>query len=340
MKKANTVRISDIAEIAGVSTATVCRVLNKKGNVSDEIQKRVIKVLEEMEYSPQPKRKRNGVKPWVVVLNEQHIKTFESEVLSAVQEEAFERGYLINGMQMPQNLDKQEEIFSQLKKHKLEGIISTGFFLEPNEWIRLQKELNVPVVLLNTRVSHPNIACLLVNFENTISSAIKHLLDLGHTRIAYFGDQSNQFSQAQMIGVEGALMLKDIKYSQKFRISVPHTAEGASQGINLIMMLPKEERPTAIIAFDDDFAIHIMYALRYYNISIPDDISLLGFDNIPMAAHTYPSLTTIDIPQKRIGKLLVGLLEQLIKREGDDYVGHIIVEGSLVVRNSTGPVKI
>jgi len=340
MKQTNSnIKISDIANIAGVSSATVCRVLNKNGNVSEEVQKRVAKAVEETGYSPQPKRERSGAKPWIAVLNEQHIKAFESEVLSAVQEAALEKGYLANGLQLPQNPEKNAEVFRQLKMHKLAGIISIGFFLEPEEWIHIQRELNTPLVLLNTQISDSNIAYLLVNFENTISNAIKHLLDLGHTRIAYLGDESNPFSKAQMKGVEGALMQRDMKYSPEFRISVPNTAEGASQGINRIMMLPREERPTAIIAFDDDFAIHLMYALRYYNLSIPEDISLIGFDNIPMAAHTYPTLTTIDIPKYRIGRHLVELLEQMIKKENGDRVGHIIVDGTLVVRNSTGPVK-
>jgi DNA-binding LacI/PurR family transcriptional regulator len=137
--------------------------------------------------------------------------------------------------------------------------------------------------------------------------------------------------------VEVALNQHGSKYPDEYRISVPHTPEGAFQAINRIIDLPLESRPTAILTFDDEFAVHILNALHYYHVKVPEDISVIGFDNIPMAAHTYPPLTTIDLPKYRIGRQLVTLLQQLIENNGEGLIGQVTIDGSLLVRKSTGP---
>jgi LacI family transcriptional regulator len=90
-----------------------------------------------------------------------------------------------------------------------------------------------------------------------------------------------------------------------------------------------------VFAFDDVLAIHILNAVRYYGLRVPDDISILGFDNIVMAGHSNPPLTTVDVPKRRIGRLMVNLLAALQKKP-HETLGHTIIEGSVVVRASTG----
>lgn len=330
-------KISDIARVAGVSAATVCRVLNDKTNVKEDLRVRVMQASEQLGYKPQ--RVHNKTEPWLVVLAESSINAFYAQVLSSIQEQALEKGYMSYIVQMPQNSDKKTEVLNQIGKQNWSGIISTGFSQQDDVWIKLQEEMQVPIVIMNSTVSHPNIACLRVNFTAAIGYAIQHLTGLGHRRIAYLGDLNDQFSRDELTGVELALQQHGASYPEEYKISVTHTAAGASQGLSQIMMLPPENRPTAIIAFDDEFAIHIMNALRYHNLSVPDDMSLVGFDNIPMAARTYTPLTTIDIPKYRVGQQLVELMLQLIENKPDKPIGYMVVDGTLVVRSSTGPVK-
>jgi DNA-binding LacI/PurR family transcriptional regulator len=163
------------------------------------------------------------------------------------------------------------------------------------------------------------------------------LLDLNHTRIAYLGDLENNFSAQEFASIEKALAKRGLSYPDEYRLSIPHNAEGASLGISRMMMLPPEKRPTAYLTFDDEMAIHVLNLLHYYGQRIPEDVSVVGFDNIPMAAHTYPPLTTIDVPKRRVGRQMVLLIEKLIENEVEGSLGHTIVDASLVVRGSTGP---
>jgi DNA-binding LacI/PurR family transcriptional regulator len=335
-KKQNVVTINDIAQKAGVSTATVCRILNNHKNVAEDVALRVNKVIEESGYTPKPRQKRMGVMPYVAVLTDMPIGSFESDVLFAIQDRAIELGLIAGIYQMPKSTQKQAEIYRQLKQHRLEGIIFVGFYLKPEEWIKLQSDMNVPMAILNDSITYPNIACVNVNFERAITHAIGHLYDLGHTRIAYIGDYANQFSKMELHGVETELSQRGLNYPEEYYISVSHSSEGASQAINRIMILPADKRPTAIIAFDDEFAIHIMNALWYYKLRIPEDISLIGFDNIHMSYSTFPPLTTVDIPKHRIGRQLLELIVQL-RENKEQPIGNIVVNGSLIVRNSTGP---
>ncbi len=332
-------KIVDIAKEAKVSTATVCRVLNEKSNVSDEIRARVQQVVDKLDYKPQRIHKKSVQRPCIIVAADSTITAFYSQVLSAIQEQALERGYLIYILPMPRNADKQAEAFRQIQQQSWAGMISAGFDLLSEDWSRRQEQLRIPMVVMNTLVSHTNIACLRVDFQSAITNAVRHLTDLGHERIAYLGDLNDQFSQDELSGVERALIERGGKYPEEYRLSVVHTPEGASQGISRIMMLPEKLRPTAIVAFDDEFAINILNALHYYQLRIPEDISIIGFDNIPMSARTYPPLTTVDVPKYRIGQQLVELLIQLIDSQQSEPIGNMIVDGTLVVRASTGPAK-
>jgi DNA-binding LacI/PurR family transcriptional regulator len=340
MDKKADIKIVDIAREANVSTATVCRVLNDKNNVSDDVRTTVQNIINKYNYKPQRVHKKTTQKPLIIVTTERHITAFYAQVLSAIQEQAEEHGYLMYIFPMPQDPEKQQDVFRYLQQQQpCAGMISAGFYLSPENWVRVQEQLRLPTVIMNTQVSHPNIACLRVNFQSAITNAMRHLVDLGHERIAYLGDMNDQFSQDELAGVERAMKERGWTYPEEYRFSVALTPEGASQGVSRIMMLPEELRPTAIIAFDDDFAINILNALRYYQLRVPEDISVIGFDNIPISARTYPSLTTVDVPKYRIGQQLVELLMQLIDNRQAEPIGNIFVDGTLVVRASTGPAK-
>jgi LacI family repressor for deo operon, udp, cdd, tsx, nupC, and nupG len=338
MKTSSLPKISDIARRADVSTATVSRALNDKGTVSEGVRRRVIEASEALGYQPQRVHNKTSALRLVAVLADSLISAFFSQILAAMQEQANELGLVAMIVQMPARPEKRAEIIRQLKSKSWAGIISAGFYMSPEEWIDLQQNTHAPLVLLNTSMEHPSMATLKVNFEEASVNAIQHLLDLGHTRIIYLGDLGNEFSAAEFHGVEMALSHHGYSYPDEYRFSISHTPEGASQGIHRIMMLPAESRPTAAFVFDDELAIHVLNMLKYYNLRVPEDISIVGFDNIPMAAYTSPQLTTIDVPKYRIGRQMITLLQHLIENDINEPVGQIIIDGSLVVRGSTGPV--
>jgi len=104
-----------------------------------------------------------------------------------------------------------------------------------------------------------------------------------------------------------------------------------------LLTLPKTERPTAVLAYNDVMALGALHAIRTYRLSVPEDISVIGFDGVAMAAHSNPPLTTIEQPKYRMGKLAMQMLRQLIQGQPTLSSGYTLMESPLVVRESTGP---
>lgn len=329
--------VADVGRVAGVSVASVSRALQDKNLVSDELYQRVMAAVKEVGYRPQRVHKSTTITPWVVVLITHIAQQFYTQVSLGIQEHAEANGYLPVIFRLMDGKDQVSRIIKQIHGIPLTGIVALGIEdLTAEEWIQVSEEAQAPITILNQRVNHPKIASVMVNFEAASAQVTRHLLDLGHTRIAYLGDHNWSLSADEFNGMRAALNERGISYPDEFRISIPYVPEGASQGVSRLMALPPDQRPTAIFAFDDEVAIDVLTALRYYDMRIPEDISVVGFDNIPMAAHTYPSLTTVDVPQRRIGLQMVSLLEELANNSDNDF-GATLVNCSLVVRRSTGP---
>jgi DNA-binding LacI/PurR family transcriptional regulator len=335
-KAAPTIR--DVARQAGVSTASVSRVLNKRETTTGDLYARVTAAIQELGYRPQRSRvKAAPPSPWLFVLTETLEDPFFLQVIAGIQEQAGEHGFLPAILPVSERRGRLTEVLEQLKAQPAIGLIAAGVYLKAEEWISYQQEAGIPIVVMNTQVYHPHIASVMVDFETAAFQATQYLLSLNHTRIAFMGNYANEFAAAELSGVRRALQAHGVDYPEDYRFSVAHTPEGASQGISKMMLLPEEARPTAIFAFDDLLAIQILNAMRYYRLKAPGDISVLGFDNIPMSAHSNPPLTTVDIPKRRIGRLMVMLINDLLaKRESP---GATIIEGSLIVRASTSPAR-
>jgi DNA-binding LacI/PurR family transcriptional regulator len=334
MTKAPT--ISDVARAAGVSVASVSRALSNSKSVTDELHARVMAAVETTGYRPQRSHRHSMKAPWLAILVTDIVEQFHLQVIGGIQEQAEAKGYLPVIIQVTGGSAQLSGILRQMRGITLAGIIAVGLDLTSEAWIEHWDAVQTPIVVLNTPVSHPKIASILVDFETAASQATQHLLDLGHSRIVYLGDYDNRLSAAEFRGIVNTLARRGIAYPDAYRISIPNTVEGVSQGVSRIMALPAEARPTAIFAFDDEVAINVLNALRYYELCVPEDISVVGFDNIPMAAHTFPPLTTLDVPKRRAGRQMVLLLEDLQKNQQHRF-GTTIIEATLVVRRSTGP---
>ena len=330
------ITITDVARAVGVSIASVSRALNNSKSVTEDLHARVMAAVEATGYRPQRSHRHSLKAPWLAILVADIVQQFHLQVIGGIQEQAETEGYLPVIIQVTGGSEQLSGILRQMRGIRLAGIIVVGLDLPAEAWIRLWNEAQEAIVVLNTAVSHPKIASIRVDFESATAQTTQHLLDLGHTRIIYLGDYDNFISAAELRGIENTLRHRGIAYPDAYRISIPDTPEGVSQGISRIMALPVAERPTAILAFDDEVAIDVLNMLRYYELRVPEDISVVGFDNIPMAAHTYPPLTTLDVPKRRAGRQMVLLLDDLHKNHQHRF-GTTIIEATLVVRRSTGP---
>jgi DNA-binding LacI/PurR family transcriptional regulator len=267
------------------------------------------------------------------------LNPFFPEIVRGVQDEVDSLGLILTLYNLTDHPQRQSQLLCKLSKPRVEGAILTGSspFPELLEW---QARHKIPLVLLNRHVKQPGVHCIMVDFENAMYRATQHLLNLNHTRIGHLASPSTgEIAQARQRGIEAALAEAGLTLRPEWRPIVPPgtEVEGGFQAMRALLGLPADERPTAIIAFNDIIALGALHAVRVYGLNVPQDISIVGVDDIAVAAHTYPPLTTIGQPKYRMGKLAVQTLRRMC--EGRLSAGNncTLLESPLIVRESTGP---
>jgi len=333
---ARPVKISDVARIAGVSTATVSRVIHDNGLVSESTRKRVEMTVAQLGYQARRSPKQPASEKIVLLLTGDIVNPFFAEVIRGAQDEIILQKCVMNIMQLSTERTKIIQAASQFSPV---GVILTGSYPFPEllDW----REVNqLPLVVINYRINQPGISCIMVDFKDAFARATSHLINLGHTRIGYVDAAGNsEISQARLNGYKTALADASIPFRKELYTAIPadtHVYGGFQAASNLLALSP-EERPTAILGFNDLFALGIMHAVRDHGSRVPDDISVIGCDDVPMAAYAYPPLTTVSQPKDRIGRLAVSTLLQMIQNAPDQLGTYSLMESPLIIRESTAP---
>jgi DNA-binding LacI/PurR family transcriptional regulator len=336
MRKKKRPTISDVARHAQVSTATVSRVLHNTGSASQEIRKRIETSVATLGYTPRlAKRPGEGV---IALLVGDLLNPFFMEIAQGVQDEANDCGLILTVYNMTDHPRRQDQLLRKLNKPPVEGVILTGLspFHELLEW---QERYKIPLVLLNRRVSQAGVYCIMVDFENAMYRATQHLFGLGHSRIGYLDSPSTgEIAQARLRGIEAALAEAGLALRPEWRSIVPPgtEVEGGFQAVRALLDLPADQRPTAVVAFNDIIALGALHAVRARGLRAPQDISIVGTDDISLAAHAHPPLTTIGQPKYRMGKLAVQTLRRMSDGRLSPGNNCTLLESPLIVRESTG----
>jgi DNA-binding LacI/PurR family transcriptional regulator len=332
--------MQEIADLAGVSTATVSRVLHNTDRVSEDTRRRVEEAIEKLGYQPRrwPKGSslNNAVEKLVLLLTGDIVNPFFAEVIRGTQEEIELQKCVMNIMQISTDPARLAQAARQMP---LLGIILTGAYPFP-ELLELQEDKQVPLVVINYRIKQPRISCILVDFSDAYFRATRHLINLGHQRIGYVDDNGrSEISLARLQGYKNCLAEAGIPFRPELYTAIPADTRvnGGFQAASNLLDLPLSERPTAILAFNDLFALGVMHAARAHGLRVAEDISVIGCDDIPMAAYAYPPLTTISLPKYRIGKLAVSTLLKMHADPPEQMGSFTLMESPLIIRESTAP---
>jgi LacI family transcriptional regulator len=330
--------IEDVANACGVSVSTVSRVINKSSPVSRELNRKVRKTMQEMGFTPRQWQAR-ATTDTIAILIPYITNPFYAEVIKGAQEEAERLGLNLLILNMSENPRYQKQQLTLLGKWDFDGLIVMGSRLPTEDLVELYEQHNMPIVAAVRAVEIPQLPCIMFDYTTPAYQAARHLLDLNHQRIAYIsGPPEWHSAAARRDGIvraltEMGLSLPDALYRSCF----PNMEEGF-QTVSKLLNLPREERPTAIIAFDDLIAIGALHAIRTAGLQVPGDISVIGFDDIAMAAYTNPPLTTVAQPKYRMGQLSVKKLFEMINGRNDlQEGGFTLIECPLVARQSTAP---
>ena len=334
--------LADVAQHAQVSTASVSRVLRNTGPVSRGLRERIEASIAELGYTPRRSAVDSSAQGTIALLVGDLLNPFFLEMAQGGQDEANNQQMMTTIYKLTDQPHQQSQLLQQLRKEGIAGVILAGLapFPELLEW---QERYNIPVVLSNRRVSQPGVHCIVVDFENAMIRATRHLLALGHTRIGHLASPSTgEIADARQQGIQAALAEVGLVLQPEWCPIVPPGREvgGGFQAMRVLLDLPKDERPTAVIAFNDIIAVGALHAARDRGLCVPQDISVIGVDDIALAAHTYPPLTTISQPKYHMGKLAV----QTLCRMSDGRISMsnncTLLETPLIVRESTAPCPV
>jgi DNA-binding LacI/PurR family transcriptional regulator len=332
-------RIKDVAKLAGVSTATVSHVVNKTRFVSAETTERVVAAIERVGYTPNAHARNlaSGRSRTLGVIVSDIANPFFPELIKSMQEEAAARGYDVTLA----NTNYDPERTSSCVRRMLEQRVSGVAVMTSEMDVALSRQLaerEIAVVFLDVGEAGAHTSNIVVNYEKGIRQAVEHLLALGHRRIAYVSGPQRMKSAAR----RKAAFVKTMKKYQASLHTAPSVFEGdlkAGGGQQAAReMLRLDPLPTAVISANDLMAIGALGELKAAGLRVPEDISVVGFDDILFASLADPPLTTVALSRAEIGRAAVEALLHTVNADGN--VGREVKIGTrLVVRGSTGPAK-
>lgn len=332
-------KLLDVARHAVVSPSTVSRVLNNTAPVSESVRARVLESIAALGYEPGPARfNASTFQSAIALLIPDILNPFFTEIVRGVEDETGVDGFTLLLFDTTEDLQRERQALRMLAGRPVGGIIVCASRLAAQDLIAFYERHNIPMVVINRSIDHPRIPCIIVDSENATCCATRHLLDLNHTRIAYLsGPSVSQSSQARRRGVEAALAEAGLSLRPEWCPASFPNVDGGFQAMSALLALPPADRPTAVIAYNDILALGALHAIRTHRLRVPEDISVVGFDDIAMVAHANPPLTTIAQPKYHMGKLAMQMLRQMIQGQTTLGNGYTLLESPLIVRESTGP---
>ncbi|HEY0753389.1 MAG TPA: LacI family DNA-binding transcriptional regulator [Ktedonobacteraceae bacterium] len=312
MKKKLT--IHDIAKLAGVSQATVSRVLNQKPTVDPGIREHVMKVVNEHGFVPSIAATilRGGRTQLIGVLAPPLTSPFVPEIMLGVAEVTDRTEYEVV-LYMMSHTRKHSDVLDRILAMKLSAGLLAIMPGHLGPYLDHLSQQGVPIVTLEDQVAPANTPWIGIDNVNGAYEATRYLLSLGHRRIAHIlGPEGYLCTNERYEGYSQALREADLTVDPDLIWQGDFTVAGGWACAQQIFSHPPHERPDAIFTANDQTAFGVMDVAMQYGVRIPDDLTLMGFDDMPMTAFTKPGLTTIRQPHREMGILACELLLSLI----------------------------
>ena len=334
-------KLVDVARYAGVSPATVSRVLNNTAPVHESTRERVQAAIAMLGYQhPLNTPESHATSGTIALLISDILNPFFLEVMHGIEDEAESSELMLLLCTTSEDPLREKKALQALSERHVDGIIAlAGQARIPTEdLIAFHEYKNIPLVVINRRINRPDIPCIVVDLENAAYRSAQHLLDLNHTRLAYLaGLETSESSRARRLGIEAALKEAGLTLPPEMCPASFPSIEGGFQAVSALLSFPEEKWPTAIIAYNDIMAFGALHALRTHGLHVPNDMSVVGCDGLLMAAHCNPPLTTIDQPKYTMGRLAMQTLRQMLNDQRPPMGGYTLLESPLIIRESSGP---
>ncbi len=327
------VSIKDVARAAQVTHATVSRALRNSPLVNAVTAERIRQIAATMGYRPDLiARGLVTRKTWAIGAVVTNIADpFIAEVISGVEELAMDNGYSVFLANCNADPDRELRVVRLFQERRLDGIVVVSSRVGAL-YMPLLSQHKVPIVLINSHHPDEFVHSVMIDNIGGSAAAVQHLIQLGHRRIAYLGDQYGLQSDTDRFGgYRQALAMADYPFVPELVAHGNAKSDGAGPAIDRFLKL--EKPPTAVFCYNDLTAVGAFRKIYSHGLRIPEDFSIVGFDDLSIASYTEPPLTTVRQPKQLMGRMAVEILCKLLS--GSQEKTQIRLPGELIIRGST-----
>jgi len=335
--------IIDVAKQAGVSKSTVSLVLNGSDRVHPDTAEKVRQVIKQLNYVPNRAARalQSGRSNLIGLIVSDITNPYYSELVRSVAVVARSQNYDVVSLDLNYDPALMHVHLEHLQEYKPDGLLLFTHHQDLSI-IEKVKQFQLPTVLLNWGTTAKQISKVNIDYQTGMLALVEHLVEMGHQRLAFiagldkYGDSSGKISAFRWACETFSDALQTPIYLES-ALSLNH--ETATHVVDHLMTLDPARRPTAIFAANDLMAISILHALQDSGINVPEQMSLVGIDDIDLASFIRPTLTTLRQPRRQIGTLAFQMLQQLLDNEVDTCVIETI-SLRLIKRASSGRVPV
>jgi len=331
------ITISDIAKKAGVSSATVSRVLNNSGYVKNCTRIKVEAAIKEMNFTPSAiarslsKNETNTIGVIVPDIT----NSYFGEVIKGISQVAEANDLNIILFNTDNYLEKEVRALNVLKEQRIKGIIMTPGFGEENnkEYIDTISNLNIPIVLVSADLKLKKLSGIFVDNVKGGFCATNLLIEQGHTKIAIMtGILSSEPAADRVVGYKKALKEANIEINDRYILNGQFSMEKAYELIN--ELINEKDMPTALVVSSNRMTIGVVKALKEHGKSIPKDLAVVAFDKVEVLDLLGVNITYIDECPIELGKSSMNLLCDIFKNHKEQFERRIVVAPKLIIKGS------
>lgn len=342
-KSSRAATIVDVANLAGVSKRTVTRVLNSDPNVRSTTRAKILKAIESLNFSRSPlglalARNRSYM---IALVYDNPSADFLTRLQTGIMSACKIRGI---GLYLHdcdyQSVNLADDISKMIANTAIDGLVLPSPVCDQQPLLDMLNKRNVDYVSINPKdVKHG--LSVSVNYEQSAYELTDYLLRLGHTKIAFIKGHPDLASSAQRErGFRRAMAVHNVEISESLMAQGMNNFQSGRSAASALIQ--GDVRPTAIFANNDEMAAGVLYEMQSHRINVPNDISLIGFDNTPFSQHVWPRLTTASQPFTEIGQTAAALLIDQYDQNGNEGKKknkNVTMECELLVRESSGSVR-
>ncbi|WP_137166595.1 LacI family DNA-binding transcriptional regulator [Salinimonas lutimaris] len=329
--------IKDVARLAGVSFKTVSRVVNKEASVSDSVRERVNECIKQLNYQPNRTARTMRKAPFSLAFvydnpNSHYVIEMQNGIISQCRENGFE---LVIHPTDSRSEEVGKELAAMIGSSQIGGVILTPPLSENRELVTFLIGQQAKVVRILSGSEPPDNLAPVVYVDDVAAAQTltSHLLSQGHTSIGFIGfNDSHESSRGRLKGFTQAHLERGLSVNKNLILDGEFTFESGMEMTRILM--ESDNKPTAIVACNDEIAAGAVFQARILNYQIPEDLSVAGFENSPFAIQTWPHLTTIDQPNVQIAAAAAKLVINMMQKPDTEHISSAGFTLNLIERDS------